>query len=167
MAGGAMQTTVRIIPATAADAAAIASFVAAIQEHERTLAPDLKPGAEIAGSYTEWLTRRVAEHDGLILLARAGDAPVGFVAAWVTEDDDMLLEDAARSHAYVSDIYVVEAWRGKGVGARLLGAIEAEMRRRGCRRMRITAKAGNRLALRSYEDAGFRPYEVTLSKEIG
>jgi ribosomal protein S18 acetylase RimI-like enzyme len=157
----------RIEAHQSADLPLVASFVAAIQEHERASVPGLKPGAEIAAGYAEMIERSVRRNNGVILMARRGAETVGFAAAWIETDPDPCLEEAERRHAYVSDIYVVEAARRQGVGHRLLAALEAEMRKRGCRRIRLCAKATNAVALACYEAAGYRPYEVILSKPIG
>ena len=157
----------RIEPYRPADHAAIVDFAAAIQEHERVLVPALRTGEEIKASYTERILARVAERNGLILVARDGDRAVGFACAWVDEDSDPLLRDEARHHAYVSDIYVAPEARRRGVARRLLDAIATEMRRRGCRRIRICSKATNAEALACYDDCGFRAYEVILEKPLG
>ena len=163
-----MSSSVRIEPAALpADRPALAGFVAAIQEHERAAEPDLKAGEKIAEPYVDMLIGAVTAQDGVIFIARAGDAAVGFAAAWIAEDDDPLLRDDARRHAYVSDIYVAEAWRRHGVASALLQAVEAAMRERSCRRLRICSKAGNEEALGCYAAYGFQPYEVILTKDIG
>ena len=61
---------------------------------------------------------------------------------------------------------MAEAWRRHGIASALLRAIEAAMRERGCRRLRICSKAGNEEALGCYAAYGFRPYEVILTKDI-
>jgi ribosomal protein S18 acetylase RimI-like enzyme len=144
----------------------IEHFVAAIQETERALVPQLRPAADIAAQYAEWLLRMTAQRDGTMVMACDGDEPIGFACAWVDEDDDMLLDARFRRHARVSDVFVAEPWRRRGIGRLLLGAIEVDMRRRGCRQMRIMAKASNLAAMRCYEATGFCPYEVTLWKAI-
>ena len=100
-------------------------------------------------------------------MACDGKEPIGFACAWVDEDHDMLLDERFRRHARVSDVFVVAPWRRRGIGRLLLRAIEDDMRRRGCRQMRIMAKAGNLAAMKCYEAAGLRPYELTLWKAIG
>ncbi len=145
---------------------ALEDFVAGIQEHERALVPTLKTGAEIARGYADHVLRRVAERDGVILMARAEGATVGAICAWVAEDDDPLLRDDARRHAYISDLFVVEAWRRRGVARRLLDAVEREMTRRGCREIRIHAKGANRDAVAAYHAAGFAPYVVEFTKAL-
>jgi ribosomal protein S18 acetylase RimI-like enzyme len=162
----ATQQAVRIEPFQQQDTAALVIFVEAIQDYERLSVPELKPGSEIGSSYTDLLMRTVAERSGLILLAKAGEQTIGFACAWIDEDDDPLLRDNARHHAYVSDIFVTDNWRRKGVARALLQAIENKMHERGCRRIRVCSKAANIAALTCYEAAGYRPYEVIFSKAI-
>ena len=148
------------------DLAAVTRYVEAIQEHERADVPDLKPGSEIGADYARMLVRTAAEQNGRILMARAETGVVGFACAWVQDDDDPLLRDDARTHAYVSDIFVEESWRRRGVASRLLDALEVEMRSRGCRRIRVCSKAANHLALECYKKAGYQPYEIIFAKRL-
>ena len=157
----------RIEPFQRADLPIVAAFVCAIQEHERIATPELRPGSEIASSYTELLLRTVADQDGVMLLAKHRDNCIGFACAWIEEDDDPLVREDARHLAYVSDIFVEDGWRRRGVGRTLLAAVEAEMLKRGCRRVRVRSKATNLAASRCYEAAGYRPYEITFDKAIG
>lgn len=161
-----MEHEVRIEPFSPQDAAAIVAFVQAIQDHERRSVTDLKPGVDIARSYADVLMRNVADRRGVILMARSGGQAIGFLCAWIDEDHDMLLQEDARQHAYVSDVFVVEGWRRRGVAHALLRAAEERMRERGCRRIRVCSKAANVAALKCYEAGGYQPYEVILSKTI-
>jgi ribosomal protein S18 acetylase RimI-like enzyme len=81
-------------------------------------------------------------------------------------DDDPLLAAEHRAHALVSDLYVRPEWRRRGIARALLEEIAQIMRRRGCRKLCITAKAANTPAVRVYDAAGFRPYEIDFWKEI-
>lgn len=149
-----------------ADLATVTAFVEAIQEHERAMAPELKPGHEIGDSYTADLLRSVAAQRGAILLARASGETIGFACAWVEVEDDPLLREEARPHAYVSDLFVVDTWRRQGVARLLMDALEVRLRRGGCRRIRVCSKAGNVMALDCYAAMGYRPYEVIFSKSL-
>jgi ribosomal protein S18 acetylase RimI-like enzyme len=144
----------------------IKGFVEAIQEHESVNVPELKPSMQIGSAYTKMLLSTVAEKNGAILVARAGVEAIGFVCAWIEEDDDTLLLDEARLHGYVSDMFVCESWRRRGVARQLMNAIEAEMIKRGCKRMRICTKATNPAAVGCYQANGYRPYEIILSKSL-
>lgn len=157
-----------IAPFQQTDFEVIRGFVESIQEYERAKVQELKSGAEIGAEYTEKLVDAISDQhrQGIILIAKMDNNAIGFACAWIDEDDDQLLRDDARRHAYVSDVFVADAWRRKGVARLLLQAIETEMRQRGCERIRICTKASNLSALKCYEATGYRPYEVILSKAL-
>src|SRR5262245_43845623 len=157
---------VRIHTFQPADFPAVVALVEANQEHERIHVSDLKLGTEIGKSYTNQLLRSVAERNGCMLIARAEVGAIGFACAWVQEDDDPLVCDGARIHAYISDIFVDRDWRRQGVASLLLDAIETAMRERGCSRIRVCSKAANQLAIACYETRGYRPYEIIFSKQL-
>ena len=148
------------------DFAAVVAFVEAIQEHERDQIPELKPGPEIGKQYAEMLTRAVAERNGCMIVARADAGAVGFACAWIAQDDDPLIRDDARVHAYVSDIFVDQGWRRQGIASLLLDELEAKMRSRGCSRIRVCSKAANQLAVACYTACSYRPYEIVFAKRL-
>jgi len=154
----------RIDPFQSTDLPLVATFIAAIQEHERATVPELKSGSEIADDYVRTMMYRIRESDGVILMARDGSETVGFVAGWMEVDQDPCIKEEARRYALVSNIYVMEAARRRGIAHRLLGAFEAAMREHGSVRLRLCAKASNLGAIACYEAAGYTPYEVILSK---
>jgi ribosomal protein S18 acetylase RimI-like enzyme len=162
------ETRIVIDSFRANDFEVIRGFVESLQEYERAQVPELKSGAEIGTAYTQMLIDAIADRhrQAVILIAKVDNNAVGFACAWTDQDDDPLLRDNARRHAYVSDIFVDDAWRRQGVARLLLQAIETEMRQRGCERIRICTKATNIAALRCYETTGYRPYEITLSKQL-
>ena len=158
--------TIYIEPYTANDFETLWSFVAAIQEHERLHVPELKEGAEIGRPYAQLLLDNVAEKQGLILVARDGSVPVALICAWISDDDDTLLRDYARRHAFVSDLFVADSHRRQGLAGKMLRAMEQEMSRRGCRRIRICSKATNEQAWKCYGANGYQPYEILFSKTL-
>jgi ribosomal protein S18 acetylase RimI-like enzyme len=157
---------VQIVPYQPTDRDTLIAFVEAIQEHERIDVPGLKPGPHIGASYAELLLLRVGERNGCMLLAQEEGRAIGFACAWMDEDDDPLLEDGVREHAYISDVYVEEASRRMGIASALLIAIEEQMRDRGCQRIRICTKAANTVAVQCYRTSGYIPYEIIFSKEL-
>lgn len=59
-----------------------------------------------------------------------------------------------RLGVYVQDIHVVEAYRKKGLGRRLLAAAAARGRAQGCTHLRLSVDPGNETARRFYERVG-------------
>ena len=66
--------------------------------------------------------------------------------------------DTGRRHVVVDALICPHA---------LIGAIEAYLRQRRVVRLRISALAVNEAARRSYQHAGFAPYEILHEKRIG
>jgi GNAT superfamily N-acetyltransferase len=71
-----------------------------------------------------------------------------------------------RRIAYVSDAFVGEAWRRRGVFRALLAAAEGFAAAGGATRLMIGVLAGNEVAKRAYRTAGFRPYAMELAKDL-
>jgi ribosomal protein S18 acetylase RimI-like enzyme len=70
---------------------------------------------------------------------------------------------------YVSDIFVKPDARGTGLAQTLLDAIAAHLHAADptLTRLRVNVLAVNAIARRSYEKAGFTPYEVMYERRIG
>ncbi|HEY8552262.1 MAG TPA: ribosomal protein S18-alanine N-acetyltransferase [Thermaerobacter sp.] len=79
----------------------------------------------------------VARHDGRV---------VGYAGMWCILDE-----------AHVTTIAVDPEFRGRGVGDRLLTALEERALRYGCRRMTLEVRVSNHVAQRLYRRHGFRP----------
>ena len=61
--------------------------------------------------------------------------------------------------AKLDDVTIARAWRGRGVGAAMLGALAADLRRRGSSRIDCGCHRDNAGAWRFYERLGFRPLD--------
>jgi hypothetical protein len=148
------------------DLESVRRFIAGLQDHERELVPALKPGADIALSYADHMLGSARAKSGVVLVAHADGVAIGFICAWSEPGNDMLVSDAERAHAYVSDLYVDKPWRRSGVAGQLMQAVEVEMKARGCRRIELCAKAFNASAVSFYERSGYEPYEIIFAKNI-
>jgi GNAT superfamily N-acetyltransferase len=72
--------------------------------------------------YLDEMLARLAENDGVLLIAEHGGVPVGLVGGH-TVDAPWPLETAdSNFHAYVSDIFIEPDQRGTGLAAQLLDA---------------------------------------------
>lgn len=80
--------------------------------------------------------------------------PDGLTAAWVAEADGAVLGHAALCGREVSRLYVSPGARGRGLGARLLAAVEAEAADRGVRLV-LEVKTSDSAAVALYERRGW------------
>ncbi len=147
------------------DAPALRSAIVELSEHEHRLHPTRLPGEQIADAYLAWMQQRAAE-GGAVLVAEVGGAFAGFVAGWIEVGSEIAETPDSNRFGYISDICVMPAHRGRRVANSLLGAIEQHLARAGIRRLRIASLAGNAPARKSYERAGFLPYEILYEKVV-
>ena len=69
-----------------------------------------------------------------------------------------------RPHAEVSELFVVEQVRQKGVGAELLSHIEGRARASGATGFSVLVDAENASALSLYRKQGMKPFSIALQK---
>src|SRR4029453_18000965 len=91
----------------------------------------------------------------LIFLAFNEDDPVGAAVCFTG-----FSTFAAKPLINIHDFVVLPATRGKGVGRRLLEAVEAKARELGCCKLTLEVMDNNDRALRAYEAAGFERYSL-------
>jgi len=91
----------------------------------------------------------------LIFLAFEGEQPVGVAVCFVG-----FSTFAAKPLINIHDCMVLPAFRGNGVGRRLLGAVEGKARELGCCKLTLEVMEKNDRALRAYEAAGFGRYSL-------
>ncbi|MBW3552882.1 MAG: ribosomal protein S18-alanine N-acetyltransferase [Gemmatimonadetes bacterium] len=83
--------------------------------------------------------------DAYLHVAEVEGRVVGYTAVWVVLDQ-----------AELGDIAVDEAWRGKGIGQRLMAAVFDLVREQGVRELYLEVRVSNEGARRLYDRHGFR-----------
>ena len=96
----------------------------------------------------------------LIFVAFENNHPVGAAICFIG-----FSTFAAKPLVNIHDFVVLPAARGKGVGRRLLNAVENKARAIGCCKLTLEVMDNNRPALRMYHAAGFARY--ALKEEAG
>ncbi|HUG27091.1 MAG TPA: GNAT family N-acetyltransferase [Gemmatimonadales bacterium] len=136
-----MSLTIR--PAVAADVPLILEFIRGLAEYER-LAHEVVATEELLH---RWLfgERPVAE----VLLAELNEAPAGF-ALYFHNFSTFL----GRPGIYLEDLFVRPAFRGRGVGVRLLGELARLAVDRGCGRLEWSVLEWNASAIGFYRALG-------------
>lgn len=149
----------------ARDAAGVEECFVELQDDERALDPHLRAGAAVAEDYLRYMFGRCAETAGRVFVAEAAGRVVGFVSVWARVPS-RAVEEEEYEYAYVSDLVVLRAHRGRGLGRALLQRAEEHAAQQGARLLRIAVNAKNGAARRLYERAGFRERVIELSKSL-
>jgi ribosomal protein S18 acetylase RimI-like enzyme len=106
-----------------------------------------------------WRDLRKQAAEGLLLLAERDGAAIAFAAGEIS--------DSHVAQAYLSDLYVREAERGRGLGKALLGEFARRVRERGATHVTLHVAVSNPSARAVYDRLGFRPMETFMATELG
>lgn len=121
-----------------------------------------RPGAIDSLGFAE---KKVADTGGCKLVAEIEGHVVGHLfLTW--EKHGACVRDEVKDYGYVSELFVREAHRGRGIGRALLLEAERLTREKGFDHMLLGVLTGNTVAERAYVRFGFRPYATDLVKPI-
>jgi GNAT superfamily N-acetyltransferase len=121
-----------------------------------------RAGGEDSLVYAE---KKVADSGGHKLVAEVDGRVVGHLfLTW--ERHGACVRNEVKDYGYVSELFVREEHRGRGIGRALLFEAERLTRERGFDHMLLGVLTGNTVAERAYERFGFRPYATDLIKPI-
>ncbi|MCB1907347.1 MAG: GNAT family N-acetyltransferase [Rhodocyclaceae bacterium] len=113
-------------------------------------------GRPLSGDARAHLVERLRSRPDFVgMLAWAGSDVVGLANAF-----EGFSTFAARPLLNLHDIVVRSDRRGRGIGQRLLRAMEAAARERGCCKLTLEVLSNNQRALASYRRFGFRDYQL-------
>lgn len=100
--------------------------------------------------YAAWL--RDEESTVWIGEVEPGEAPVGYL---ILTKPDLPLSDISQDDGEVKRVYLLNRFRGAGLGRRLMLEAETYARSRGMRRLLLGVYSGNSAAISFYEKLGY------------
>jgi L-amino acid N-acyltransferase YncA len=145
-----VRAEITLRPARAEDSAAVSLiYNQGIEDRVATLETELRTPEE----RREWMAARGPRHP--VIVAESGGAPsaAGTVVGW----GSLNVFNARPAYRLVADfsVYVERAWRGKGVGHRLLERLIEIAREVGYHKMVLSTFPTNTEGVRLYERLGF------------
>lgn len=136
-----------------------------LQDFERRIDARMPPGAAIVEPYLAEMFKRCKECGGRVLIAEV-DGNVAGYATILPRVKSEQLEDGDFEYGLISDLVVLEAHRGLGLGRKLLAAAEQYAKKCSVKYLRIGVLAGNAVAESLYASTGFSPLYNELEKVI-
>ena len=146
------------------DKPAILDFIIALQLYEAAMESNRRLDSSFAEEHFAALIPRAWPPDGAVFIAE-DDQPLGWAVVH-DETGDVFLTADERRFAFIAELFVMEAARGKGIGRALIAACETWARARGFATIRIAVLAGNTRAAGLYQKAGYGPYALQLRKRL-
>ena len=98
---------------------------------------------------------------GLVILAESAGAPIGYLALTLGYSLEFLGRDA-----FVDEIYLRDAYRGKGIGDRAIDLAIEKCRELGVRALHLEVDHVNPRARALYERVGFTAHERALMTRL-
>lgn len=149
------------------DFAGVAEMMGDLNDVELVWEDDRAPGAEIGESHLTALVHLLEHDGGLFQVAQQPrDGMIGFCLGVVDTRFGTFIRADLRKQYEISDLFVAEAWRGRGVGRALIDAQVDYAQSLNLPRVMIGALWRNERARQSYERAGFRMQAVEMVLEL-
>jgi ribosomal protein S18 acetylase RimI-like enzyme len=150
----------------ARDKPAFLDFIMGSQRYEYAIAPNRRLDPPVAEEHWARLSTHLSEQGGCVFLAEdARKVPLGWgVVGGYTGEAFVVPEE--RSYAYIFELFVIEAMRGKGIGRALIAACEDSAKAKDFKTLLIGVLAGNTNAAGLYRSAGFADYAIELKKYL-
>ena len=156
---------IRVRQATQSDAAVVAVLNGHVHELHVAAEPDDFRRTELS-EVQAFFALILSAADHVVLLAVAGEVPVGYV--WL--DDQRRPRSPFKNATHVlslNHIAVEPSSRRRGVGRSLYLAAEAEARRRGIDRITMDHWTFNTEAAAFFGSLGFESFNIRMRKQLG
>lgn len=117
--------------------------------------------------YYKYVLNTIKDNNGIIYMAKKDGDVVGVIVGYIEpidEEDRMLNRCPKRGR--ISELIVTKEARGYGIGKRLIEQIEIFFNEKGCEFSRLTVLESNQRAKKLYNDMGYQPIEIGLSKKL-
>jgi GNAT superfamily N-acetyltransferase len=165
--------SIEVRPARPGDGGDLARCWIDLGNHYAALDPEAF-AAPAADGLAGWFEELLAQHragDSIWLVAEVDGRVVGSVDAHlerpVEDASRQILRDLARPRVTVDALGVEEAYRRRGVGTRLMRAVEAWARERGAARIVLTTFAAGPTSMPFYQQRmGYRQRSVVFGKYL-
>ena len=148
-----------------ADRETVIDLIWELNLYENAITHDRATGRKAATAGLAGNRRRMAEHGGTELVAEVDGNVVGYLLC-VIESAQAYVHERFSRHAYIAELVIAEAARGRGLGQALIAAAEDFARASDMRSIFIGVLAGNAPADRLYEHLGYQTYNIERMKRL-
>lgn len=111
----------------------------------------------------DYFKKRLTKNDSCVLAAYVNDKIVGYLAGGLNKKSSTrVLSKFAR----LESMFVLDEFRGQGIGTKLFQAFADWCRSKGVGRLRVVAYPQNKKGINFYKKNGFVDYDLILEKDL-
>jgi len=107
---------------------------------------------------------KTKNNNGTIFVVEIDDKIIGYAVCWIERRPTYLYK--VDKIGYISDVFVEEPYRGRGIGSALLGKILEWFKNKNIKYVELSVLAKNEKAKKFYEKHGFKVYSLNLRKAV-
>jgi len=99
----------------------------------------------------------------MILIGYDNGRPIAYAICLIK---DNILVYALKKYGFISDLYVEERYRGKGLGKELISRIREFFKEKGVKFMSLEVNHNNYGPIKFYKEYGFKEYHKTMRMRV-
>jgi len=146
------------------DVSQIVDFAVDLLNHHEKFDPNYAPAKNVKKVYKKWITRCIHSNNRHLIVAEDNDNIIGYALAETSTKPPVF---KLRKYGYISDMYVTNKYRGKGVAKALLKDLAYWFRNKRLDHIELTVHAKNELALNAWKKYGFEEYTSNHRIKLG
>lgn len=133
------------------------------KEAELQYSETLKPIEETKERYLSYMRRDLTfEHRAIFIAEEKG----GIIGSCLVKHFKPLLISKYQKKGYISNVYVLEDYRRKGIAQKLISRAEEWLKENGVHHLALEIHIDNLPAINLYHKNGFKDYTVKMNKKI-
>jgi ribosomal protein S18 acetylase RimI-like enzyme len=149
--------------ATASDVAEIVAIWGELALHHAQLDEAFAPSARWQEEYRQFIRTLIGRDDALAVVAVEAGRVVGYGVGRISTLPAFF---ERRRRGYVHDVVTRQAYRRRGIGRRLVGALLEWMRGTGISLVELTVAVRNEEAVRFWQEMGFATYMHHMKRTL-
>lgn len=150
--------------ATLSDLDNVSTLSTLLHDNEVSWHPTYRREWSFEANGKAFFAKRILGDDGVLLLACDGEKVVGYICGGWLRRYPFRNE---RLFAELENMYVIEGYRSKGIGKKLITEFEKWCKEKNVEKICVECVFENEKALKFYREFGFGNHSVRLEKKVG
>ncbi len=113
--------------------------------------------------WKKFVTQQIKSKKGLVLIAYHQEKPVGYCLSLIKKNIPIF---EIKEYGYISDLYVKNAYRRKGIGKKLIDESKKFFKKQKIKYLELTTNHNNYESIKFYQKYGFKEYSKHLRIRI-